>query len=456
VNPEDDKQGALARMFGGWNRLRSNPLADIALGFTPAGVVADVQDMARAVRDRSPTGIALAGAGFLPFGDIAKPILRNLPGRSVERAAEEAVAAGVVPMIESKGLSGVANLLSGRGPMGEAFLKRYRDLVSSGDRESAERLLDAANWSMNPDIAARQAREANRVMADVSLSGKEIPILGVPEMAGIDPDLAERYANRASRSGLSMAPEDVRARAEELFPVRLLHGAMAINAQDLSRRGLRPDKDFFTAVDNPVGAEIAASYGGAKGGVIPLRADPGDVFDLDAQGRAWANITPTSLVDAMYRSGMQQEDIVDFLKRNQSLNMSFDLQDAPEDLDRFLYELTDPYSEPSRELLEDIEKFSDYSTTDVAQMASDLGYDSTKIRNIKDRSWSFPGPEAMEEYADIPGDIMILRGENPRVRHEGAVFDPERINDRDIFAGLAGLFGVGTAARMMNQNREER
>ena len=73
MNEDDDKEGLLARMFGAWNRVRENPAADVALGFTPAGVAADIQDAAEAVRARDALGLMLAGAGFIPgVGDVVK------------------------------------------------------------------------------------------------------------------------------------------------------------------------------------------------------------------------------------------------------------------------------------------------------------------------------------------------------------------------------------------------
>jgi len=76
---EDDPKGFLSRLFGGWNRARENPVADVALGFTPAGVAADVQDAARAIRDRDALGVALASAGFIPVaGDVVKGVGKGL------------------------------------------------------------------------------------------------------------------------------------------------------------------------------------------------------------------------------------------------------------------------------------------------------------------------------------------------------------------------------------------
>ena len=76
---EDDKKGLLAKMFGGWNRLRENPVADVALGFTPAGVAADVQDASSAIRNRDLVGLGLAGVGFIPgVGDVVKGVGKGL------------------------------------------------------------------------------------------------------------------------------------------------------------------------------------------------------------------------------------------------------------------------------------------------------------------------------------------------------------------------------------------
>jgi len=82
---EDDPKGFLSRLFAGWNRARENPVADVALGFTPAGVAADVQDAAKAIRDRDALGVALASAGFIPgVGDVVKGV-----GKGLRRAASD-------------------------------------------------------------------------------------------------------------------------------------------------------------------------------------------------------------------------------------------------------------------------------------------------------------------------------------------------------------------------------
>ena len=92
---EDDPKGFLSRLFAGWNRARENPVADVALGFTPAGVAADVQDAAKAIRDRDALGVALASAGFIPgVGDVVKGV-----GKGLRRAASD------LPMDEASRLA---------------------------------------------------------------------------------------------------------------------------------------------------------------------------------------------------------------------------------------------------------------------------------------------------------------------------------------------------------------
>lgn len=82
---EEDPKDLLKKLLSGWNRVRENPVADVALGFTPAGVAADVQDAARAVKARDALGLMLAGAGFVPFaGDVVKGA-----GKAVREAASK-------------------------------------------------------------------------------------------------------------------------------------------------------------------------------------------------------------------------------------------------------------------------------------------------------------------------------------------------------------------------------
>jgi len=95
VNPEDDPQGLLQSLLSGYRRIRENPLGDIAMGFTPAGVVADVEDAGRAIRDRDLVGLGLAGIGFVPgVGDVAKGA-----GKAIRRAVSD------LPMDEASRLA---------------------------------------------------------------------------------------------------------------------------------------------------------------------------------------------------------------------------------------------------------------------------------------------------------------------------------------------------------------
>ena len=47
-------------------------VGEVAIGFTPLGVVVDVIDLAKAVHSGDGTAIAVAAIGFIPGGDIAK------------------------------------------------------------------------------------------------------------------------------------------------------------------------------------------------------------------------------------------------------------------------------------------------------------------------------------------------------------------------------------------------
>jgi len=85
VNPEEDAKGILSRIFSGWRKLRENPVSDIAMGFTPAGVVADIEDTGRAIRERDAIGLGLASLGFIPgVGDVAKGA-----GKALRRATSD-------------------------------------------------------------------------------------------------------------------------------------------------------------------------------------------------------------------------------------------------------------------------------------------------------------------------------------------------------------------------------
>ena len=66
TNPEMAKRNAQmhqqSRVAGG----------EMALGFTPVGVLLDIRDVGIAIRDRDAVGFGLAMLGFLPGGDIFK------------------------------------------------------------------------------------------------------------------------------------------------------------------------------------------------------------------------------------------------------------------------------------------------------------------------------------------------------------------------------------------------
>lgn len=101
MNPEDDPKGMLQSLLSGYRRIRENPLGDIAMGFTPAGVVADVEDAGRAIRDRDALGLMLAGAGFVPgIGDAAKNVGKAVRKGSVDRISRNWEKRGVESYID--------------------------------------------------------------------------------------------------------------------------------------------------------------------------------------------------------------------------------------------------------------------------------------------------------------------------------------------------------------------
>lgn len=128
MNPEDDPQGVLGRLFGSWNRLRENPVADIALGFTPAGVAADVQDASRAIGEGDLVGLGLAGVGMVPgVGDALKTV-----GKALRRRRT------------------VASMFSGGGTLEGAMEGIENVLASEVDPDALEQLSRVVGRQMEP------------------------------------------------------------------------------------------------------------------------------------------------------------------------------------------------------------------------------------------------------------------------------------------------------------------
>lgn len=93
-------RGAVLGDFGGEATVAS-VVGQIAVGFTPLGVAADVRDFAAALKDlkEGKTGagvnVVLAGIGFLPFGDLAKVLRKS--DDLLEAGADAARIVGDVP-----------------------------------------------------------------------------------------------------------------------------------------------------------------------------------------------------------------------------------------------------------------------------------------------------------------------------------------------------------------------
>lgn len=79
---------------------------EIGLGFTPAGVALDAKDMYLAYLAGSRLGMALAAVGYLPFGDIAKPVVkgvwRSVGSNSIQAGVDLLQKAGIDPSAIAK------------------------------------------------------------------------------------------------------------------------------------------------------------------------------------------------------------------------------------------------------------------------------------------------------------------------------------------------------------------
>lgn len=455
MNEEDDKQGLLSRMFGGWNRLRENPIADIALGFTPAGVAADVQDAARAIKDRDALGLGLAGLGFIPgVGDVAK---------NVAKAAKGAEAAPrVLRLTPVVGPQRIKSTPSTASSVNERILENIR----SGESERAS-LLSALGEDTRYGFRPERTADPNLATLQSLLEAR---------VQGVDPrDVAREYID-AARRGVPLDPASIERRASEMFPVRAYHGTrnseqtadalFNLQRPDLSglSRENRVMRAFFTGI-NEGGQNLADQYRAVgkfameptAGTVLPLRVNPGRTLDFDARGALWTNMPVGEVIESLVDSGVAPEDILDAIEQSRGIR-AFDYFSGPyvsadqrQQFQDYLFESLGGRAPRTHNL----EQAVDLTTDDLATFADELGYDSTIIRDVVDT------PDAPEELRyRMPGfgnDVMVVHNPVGRVRHESAVFDPERIRDRNIFAGAAGATIGGTAlSRFLNRDREER
>ena len=88
VEPKTQAEGGMGYLHGGATPSKDTEIpgatktaAEIAAGFTPAGVAIDVKDAAAAMEARDPVALAMAGFGFLPgLGDAAKALFKAIRG----------------------------------------------------------------------------------------------------------------------------------------------------------------------------------------------------------------------------------------------------------------------------------------------------------------------------------------------------------------------------------------
>lgn len=395
MNEEEDK-GLLAKMFGGWNRLRENPVADIALGFTPAGVAADVQDAKRAIEDRDAIGLGLAGLGFLPGGDIAKAVAKRLPRRVLEDA-----------------------------PKGTLSLKR----ILSGD--------------------------VNAPSSGSAMSGSYDPLY-----PGRAAEYAAKQYDEALARGIPMDPESVAKRRAEQFPLEGYHGTKVFtDTENVIGRDLMPEhplvrnRSFFAGIGES-GQDVASSYNAFDlGDVVPVSIDPGKYIEVDALGNAYSAVPLESTIGALLRSGELDEDkIVDLLIEAEP-ELWFDVAGGArkniDDRVDYLYRAMDPEFERA---FDEFRLPDELSADDIGNIAKLGGYDSAIIRNVLDKFEA----DSFLSGLEVPADEIVIPNPIGRVRHRSAVFDPEKKNLGNLFAGVAGAtIGGGALARAMNQNRQE-
>jgi len=395
VNEEDDKKGALAQMFGGWNRLRSNPLADIALGFTPAGVAADVQDVSRAINERDALGLGLAGLGFIPgVGDVVKKA-----GSAARKA---------LPQIDSR----LLNIVK-RNP--------GSDVPRAGD--------------ITPYSRAELESEGFAGRADTD--NPDIPM---------DP---ESRLQRMAEQGYDVTgPRALRPYYDTESPV--MYHSSRLGPIDVTEVEDRPM--WMTPNQSQSETYLADS---PDDFVLPLVTRPGRGIEIDGGGAHWSGLSWEMVGDAIDRAERlgDQKALDDIFE---AVEKKYDKEGA-ESIRSAIWKGYDPdsgglLSEPSERYL---------TTDEVAGLLQEAGFDSADFRRVADYD-----PDGVERVfgfdeddlrsPDVENMMSRVVFDPSRIRHVDATFDPNKMHLRNLLAGTAGAFGAGTAARMMNQNREER
>jgi len=480
---EDDKKGLLAKMFGGWNRTRENALADIGLGFVPiAGTAADVQDAKRAIENRDLVGLGLAGVGFVPgVGDAVKAAGKGLRRAVSNLPMDEASRLARARMFDDlEDVQEVLRITPVRGPQNlkftpssaESVNERILENVARGGTERAS-LLSALEESTRYGARADRSVSPNLASLQSLLEGR---------VSGVDPRVVAREYIDAAKMGIPLDARSIERRAGEMFPLRAYHGTRqgidtGETAFNLRPTNLSPPRDpsglpeidpkemmtaFFTGI-NRGGRELADEYrklstslglSADPGTVLPLRVNPGRTLDLDVGGSLFSHIQAADLASALNRSGVDVEDILDAIADSDTMlagQYERRLRDLAPEFQDYIFDAVEGtpgrYSDNLYTRLE---------TDEAAQIANSLGFDSTLFRDVIDT----PGPGlSHESVVRMPGfgsDVLAVHDPAGRIRHESAVFNPEKLRSRNIFSGIAGAtIGSAALARAMNQNRQE-
>jgi len=182
--------------------------AEIGLGFTPLGVVVDVNDLRNAIAEGSGWGIAIAVVGFLPFGDFLKG------GRKLARAGDDVIDAGgdvsrrLDDTVPNDAPSGHGST-SPEGVDGVAAGEGGPKITKTGDVDTAA---DALAGGLGGQSSVRIEGFGNREFDVVSddFVGQTFG----PKAAGEVPTFATKPRNFLSKSRRTQIRETIRAAQE--------------------------------------------------------------------------------------------------------------------------------------------------------------------------------------------------------------------------------------------------
>lgn len=410
MRPDDPpKGGRLREMFApvasAWRGLRSNPVTEIGAGFVPGVSEAmDLEDIGTGLREKDygKTGLALASL--------------LIPGAS----------------------QSVLKLLGKSAP----------DLIKA-------------------------ARSGSVSLGDIF--GGKVP--------GVNPDeVAQKYLSAAER-GLPLDPRSVAQRARESgFTETMLHGTKTPKTTAKMLGGelgeisvpkrFRDDPYFDLSLENTslssplfgaqeTSADIAKSYVGPSGALVPVSYKPGRVLEASGRYQNWQELDPVGFVRDLKKSGVSNKDIEEVL------------QDRIMGLGDYDPSLVDLMEEEAGEVTRDFVKaitrrdknflemmaragdeeplspvgqlFSPMSTDQAGVLSRNLGFDTVKMKKVMD-----------DISGNTLGDIVMLTNPAGRARYTYSPFDPANADSRSTIAGLGGILAGGAGARyMMNRDREE-